>query len=247
MVSRLDGESLPDGRDEFVTAVQAPWRPSDVGSDARLLLGVVDQVQLAGRSTLGGQECRRFGPVLRSVVHDVDEHLPHRHAVVDVADEAVRDRRQPGVDGRPFTIWKFRTMVRDAEAMLGDLVPFDKLEEPVFKLRRDPRVTRVGRVIRRFSLDELPQIVNVLCGDMSIVGPRPEQADLVERYKPEQCVRLTVKPGLTGPMQVYGRGRLDFEERLAVEREYVENLSLGRDARLLALSVAAVVRGTGAY
>ena len=152
-----------------------------------------------------------------------------------------------GIGGRPFTMWKFRTMVDDAEAMLADLVPFDKLEEPVFKLRGDPRVTRAGRVIRRFSIDELPQLVNVLRGEMSIVGPRPEQADLVERYKPEHRVRLAVKPGLTGPMQVYGRGELSLEERIAVERDYVENMSLGRDLRILAMTVAPVLTGRGAF
>ncbi len=151
-----------------------------------------------------------------------------------------------GIGGRPFTIWKFRTMVRDAEAMLADLVPFDELDEPVFKLHRDPRVTRVGRMIRRFSLDELPQIVNVLRGDMSLVGPRPEQADLVERYKPEHRIRLQVKPGLTGPMQVFGRGELSLEERVAVERDYIENMSLGRDLRILAMTVAPVLTGRGA-
>jgi len=151
-----------------------------------------------------------------------------------------------GVGGKPFTMWKFRTMVRDAEAMLADLVSFDRLEEPVFKLRHDPRVTRVGRVIRRFSLDELPQVVNVLRGDMSLVGPRPEQVDLVERYKPEHRVRLQVKPGLTGPMQVYGRGELSLEERVAVERDYIENMSLGRDLRILAMTVAPVFTGRGA-
>jgi lipopolysaccharide/colanic/teichoic acid biosynthesis glycosyltransferase len=143
-------------------------------------------------------------------------------------------------------MWKFRTMVRDAEAMLADLVPFDNLEEPVFKLRRDPRVTRVGKVIRRLSFDELPQIVNVLRGDMSIVGPRPEQADLVARYKPEQRVRLAVRPGLTGPMQIYGRAELSLEERVAVERDYIENMSLGRDLRILAMTVAPVFTGRGA-
>ena len=151
-----------------------------------------------------------------------------------------------GVGGRPFTMWKFRTMVRDAEAMLADLVPFDTLEEPVFKMSRDPRATRVGRIIRRFSIDELPQIVNVLRGDMSIVGPRPEQADLVERYTPEHRVRLQVKPGMTGPMQVYGRGELSLEERVAVERDYIENMSLGRDLRILAMTVAPVLTGRGA-
>jgi lipopolysaccharide/colanic/teichoic acid biosynthesis glycosyltransferase len=108
-------------------------------------------------------------------------------------------------------------------------------------------VTRVGRFLRRTSLDELPQLLNVLKGDMSLVGPRPEQVELVERYRPEHLFRLDVKPGMTGPMQVFGRGRLSFEERLAVEREYIENLSLSRDLRILALTSPSVLTGRGAY
>jgi lipopolysaccharide/colanic/teichoic acid biosynthesis glycosyltransferase len=142
---------------------------------------------------------------------------------------------------------KFRTMVRDAEALLPGVVAFDELSEPMFKLPRDPRVTRIGRILRRTSLDELPQLLNVLKGDMSLVGPRPEQLDLVDRYEPEHRFRLDLKPGLTGPMQVYGRGELTFDERLAVEREYVENLTLGRDLRILALTMVAVISGRGAY
>jgi exopolysaccharide biosynthesis polyprenyl glycosylphosphotransferase len=153
-----------------------------------------------------------------------------------------------GRGGDPFTLLKFRTMVHNADRQLGELVDIDQLASPVFKLHDDPRVTGVGRLLRKTSLDEIPQLWNVLRGDMSLVGPRPEQLDLVARYDAEaRAVRLAVRPGLTGPMQVYGRGRLDFDERLAVEREYVENLSLGRDARLVALSFAAVIRGRGAY
>jgi exopolysaccharide biosynthesis polyprenyl glycosylphosphotransferase len=151
-----------------------------------------------------------------------------------------------GLRGRPFRMLKFRTMVRDAEERLVRLLSFDSLGEPMFKLPDDPRVTRVGRLLRRTSLDELPQLLNVLKGDMSLVGPRPEQIELVERYEPEQLFRLKVKPGLTGPMQVYGRGHLTFEERLAVERDYIENLSLGRDARILTLTVATVLTARGA-
>jgi lipopolysaccharide/colanic/teichoic acid biosynthesis glycosyltransferase len=121
-----------------------------------------------------------------------------------------------------------------------------ELAEPVFKLERDPRRTRVGRWLRRWSLDELPQLIDVLRGAMSLVGPRPEQVDLVERYTPEQRLRLLVKPGLTGPMQVYGRGALGLEERLRVEEDYIENLSIGRDLRILGMTVAAVFSGKGA-
>jgi len=152
-----------------------------------------------------------------------------------------------GMHGRPFRMLKFRTMVVDAEARLGEVVSLDDLTEPMFKLRRDPRVTRLGRLLRRTSLDELPQLVNVLKGEMSLVGPRPEQIELVERYTPAQRFRLEAKPGITGPMQVYGRGELTLEERLAVEREYIENLSITRDIRILALTVATVLSGRGAY
>jgi lipopolysaccharide/colanic/teichoic acid biosynthesis glycosyltransferase len=152
-----------------------------------------------------------------------------------------------GANGRPFQVLKFRTMVRDAEALLPELVPFEQLDAPMFKLRADPRVTRVGRLLRRTSIDELPQLVNVLRGEMSIVGPRPEQLDLVERYAPEHQFRLHVKPGITGPMQVYGRGELTFDERLAVEREYVENLSLFRDIRIVLMTLPAVFGRRGAF
>jgi exopolysaccharide biosynthesis polyprenyl glycosylphosphotransferase len=152
-----------------------------------------------------------------------------------------------GERARPFRMLKFRTMVRDAEARLPELIRFDELADPMFKLKADPRVTRVGRVLRRTSLDELPQLINVLRGDMSIVGPRPEQLDLVERYAPEHQFRLAVKPGITGPMQVYGRGELTFEERLAVEREYVENLSVTRDIRIVLMTFPAVLGKRGAY
>ncbi len=156
-------------------------------------------------------------------------------------------QRRVGLGGRVFRIYKFRTMVPDAETRLSEVVSLDQLPAPVFKLENDPRVTRVGRVLRRWSLDELPQLVNVLVGDMSLVGPRPEQVELVERYAPEDLFRLSVKPGLTGPMQVYGRGDLTFEERMSVERDYVENLSFLRDLRLLALTGSVVLRGRGAY
>jgi lipopolysaccharide/colanic/teichoic acid biosynthesis glycosyltransferase len=105
----------------------------------------------------------------------------------------------------------------------------------------------VGRFLRRWSIDELPQLVNVLRGDMSLVGPRPEQLELVERYRPEHRFRLEARPGMTGPMQVFGRGNLAFDERLAVEREYIENLSLGRDVRILLMTIPAVLSGRGAF
>ena len=117
----------------------------------------------------------------------------------------------------------------------------------MFKLHDDPRVTRLGRVLRRWSLDELPQLWNVFLGHMTLVGPRPEQLELVERYAPEQRYRLSVKPGITGPMQVHGRGELTFVERLAIERDYIDNISIGRDLRIMAMTIPAALTGRGAY
>jgi exopolysaccharide biosynthesis polyprenyl glycosylphosphotransferase len=152
-----------------------------------------------------------------------------------------------GEKGRPFRVLKFRSMVANAEELLPDIVSFDSLPEPVFKLHDDPRVTRCGRLLRRWSLDEFPQLWNVLIGDMSLVGPRPEQFDLVERYSEEERLRLELKPGITGPMQVYGRGDLDLKERLVVERDYIENLSITRDFRIMALTIGVVLSGRGAF
>jgi exopolysaccharide biosynthesis polyprenyl glycosylphosphotransferase len=157
------------------------------------------------------------------------------------------NQTRAGLDGKPFAMHKFRTMVADAEDRLSDVVRLDDLRDPVFKLSDDPRVTTVGRVLRRLSLDELPQLWNVLRGEMSIVGPRPEQIELVERYRPEHRFRLSVKPGITGPMQVFGRGNLTFHERLAVELDYIENVSLARDLRIIAETVPVTLRGSGAY
>jgi len=165
---------------------------------------------------------------------------------LDSRGPVIYSQRRAGLGGRPFLMFKFRTMVRDAEEQLKDLVPFDKLAEPMFKLVDDPRITRFGGFLRRWSLDELPQLMNVLIGRMSLVGPRPEQVELVERYAPEHLFRISVKPGLTGPMQIYGRGELKFAERLAVEREYIENLSIGRDLRILLLTVAVALGRKGA-
>jgi exopolysaccharide biosynthesis polyprenyl glycosylphosphotransferase len=152
-----------------------------------------------------------------------------------------------GKDGESFTIVKFRTMVTDAEQRLGGLVDVGGLEQPAFKIRDDPRVTRAGRLLRRSSLDELPQLLNVLRGEMSLVGPRPEEEAIVALYDERQRLRLAVKPGITGPMQVYGRSDLTFEERLALERDYLDNLSVTGDLAILLRTPAAIVRGEGAY
>jgi exopolysaccharide biosynthesis polyprenyl glycosylphosphotransferase len=152
-----------------------------------------------------------------------------------------------GKNGKPFTMYKLRTMVDDAEGRLDALIDLDALEEPVFKIPNDPRITRVGRFLRRSSLDEVPQFFNVLKGDMSLVGPRPEEEAVVALYDRRQRQRLSVKPGLTGPMQVAGRGSLNFEERLALERDYLDNLTIAGDIEILLRTPQAVIRGDGAF
>jgi exopolysaccharide biosynthesis polyprenyl glycosylphosphotransferase len=156
-------------------------------------------------------------------------------------------QKRAGKDGVPFTMLKLRTMCQDAEEKLSDLVDLTKLDQPAFKLERDPRITRVGRLLRRTSLDELPQMINVLRGDMSLVGPRPEEVAVVALYDERQRVRLSVKPGLTGPMQVSGRGDLTFEERLALDRDYLDHISIRGDIALLLRTPRAILRGDGAY
>jgi len=148
-----------------------------------------------------------------------------------------------GKDGEPFQMLKLRTMREDAEARLDDLIDLDNLEEPAFKIEDDPRVTSVGRLLRLLSIVEIPQFINVLAGSMSLVGPRPEEEAVVALYNERQRTRLLVKPGLTGPMQVTGRGALSFEERLALERDYIENLTIGRDIELILRTPKAVFRG----
>lgn len=152
-----------------------------------------------------------------------------------------------GANGQVFRMLKFRTMHLDAERRLSELVDLEHLEEPVFKLRNDPRVTRVGRFLRRSSLDELPQFINVLRGEMSLVGPRPEEVRLVRLYNDRQRRRLAVKPGMTGPMQVNGRGALPLSQRLELELDYIEHYSLRRDLEILLRTLPAVVRGEGAF
>jgi lipopolysaccharide/colanic/teichoic acid biosynthesis glycosyltransferase len=157
----------------------------------------------------------------------------------------VQDRAGKG--GKPFRICKFRSMVCNAEEMLRDMVDIEGLPSPAFKIRDDPRVTSVGRVLRRTSLDELPQLWNVLRGEMSLVGPRPEEMRIAELYDEAQRRRLAMKPGITGPMQIDGRGELTFDQRIKLELAYIENYGLREDLKILAKTLPAVVRGTGSY
>lgn len=152
-----------------------------------------------------------------------------------------------GRAGERFTMLKFRTMVDGADRMRGDLRESHGIDDPMFKLREDPRITSAGRFLRRWSLDELPQLFNVLGGSMSLVGPRPHPIDDVDRYEVEAFRRLALKPGITGLWQVEGRSDLDWAEALELDLYYIETWSLAGDVVLLLRTVRAVAQGRGAH
>jgi exopolysaccharide biosynthesis polyprenyl glycosylphosphotransferase len=153
-----------------------------------------------------------------------------------------------GKQSKPFKMWKFRSMHIDAEACKFALAKQHDMEGIVrFKMKTDPRITRVGRWIRRFSLDELPQLWNVLIGDMSLVGPRPPLPDEVAQYTPYQYQRLAVMPGITCIWQVSGRSEIPFEKQVKMDLEYIANQSFWFDIALLLKTVPAVLTAKGAY
>jgi lipopolysaccharide/colanic/teichoic acid biosynthesis glycosyltransferase len=152
-----------------------------------------------------------------------------------------------GRGGRPFRMYKFRSMYRNANEIKQQYMAMNDVNGPVFKCRRDPRMTPVGRLIRKLSLDELPQLINVLRGDMSLVGPRPPLPEEYGAYGPRELKRMGVVPGMTGVWQVSGRSDLDFETWIDLDILYIDTWSLWQDVKLLAQTLPAVVSGRGAY
>lgn len=151
-------------------------------------------------------------------------------------------------DGNPtyFKMWKFRSMVQDADAMKASLMDQNEVAGPMFKMEDDPRVTRIGKFIRKHSIDEFPQFLNVLFGDMSVVGPRPPLPNEVEQYDEWAMQRLAVKPGLTGPWQVGGRSNLDFDDMVRLDLGYIVKRSIKTDLILIIQTVKVVFTGDGA-
>jgi lipopolysaccharide/colanic/teichoic acid biosynthesis glycosyltransferase len=152
-----------------------------------------------------------------------------------------------GQHGEMFRFWKFRSMRANAHEEKSTLWGLNEQDGPIFKIRNDPRVTKVGRILRRFSLDELPQLVHVFTGRMSLVGPRPHLPEEVAAYSPRAQQRLAAKPGITCIWQVSGRSDLDFETWIDLDLEYVHTWNLRQDLLLLAKTVPAVISGRGAY
>jgi exopolysaccharide biosynthesis polyprenyl glycosylphosphotransferase len=149
--------------------------------------------------------------------------------------------------GKPFKCYKFRSMYVDAEARKAELMHLNEADEIVFKIADDPRVTRVGRIIRKLSIDEVPQIFNVLRGEMSWVGPRPPVPSEVAQYAYDQMMRLTVTPGITGLQQVSGRSTLSFNRWIELDLEYIQQQSLAKDIEILVKTIPAVISGKGAF
>jgi len=151
-----------------------------------------------------------------------------------------------GLNGRTFTLYKFRTMIEDAHERLGEVSHLNEMSGPVFKAKDDPRITAVGRILRKFSLDELPQLWNVLRGDMSLVGPRPPIPEEVRSYHRWQRRRLSMKPGLTCLWQINGRNNVDFDRWMQLDLQYIDNWSPSLDLKILLRTIPAVLSGRGA-
>jgi exopolysaccharide biosynthesis polyprenyl glycosylphosphotransferase len=151
-----------------------------------------------------------------------------------------------GLNGRKFTLYKFRSMHEKAEERKVELARFNLMNGPVFKMKNDPRITRMGRFLRKTSLDELPQVLNVLGGSMSFVGPRPLPAEEVERCKGWERRRLSMKPGITGLWQVSGRNHIDFQEWMRLDLEYIDNWSIWLDMKIVLRTIPAILLGRGA-
>jgi exopolysaccharide biosynthesis polyprenyl glycosylphosphotransferase len=152
-----------------------------------------------------------------------------------------------GKDGEHFYCYKFRSMYIDAERRKAELMAKNEADGPVFKMKNDPRITRVGRIIRKLSIDELPQLFNVIKGEMSLVGPRPAIPSEVARYTYEQLGRLHAIPGITGLQQVSGRSNLDFKRWVELDLQYISEQSVWKDIEILAKTIPAVLFSKGAY
>jgi exopolysaccharide biosynthesis polyprenyl glycosylphosphotransferase len=155
-------------------------------------------------------------------------------------------QRRCGLNRREFTFYKFRSMVADAEKIKTQLEKFNEADGPVFKIKNDPRITPIGKFIRKASIDELPQLFNVLKGDMSLVGPRPPLPSEVKKYERQQQRRLSMKPGITCSWQISGRSKVDFNTWMKMDLEYIDNWSLGLDFKILLKTIPAVLFGKGA-
>jgi lipopolysaccharide/colanic/teichoic acid biosynthesis glycosyltransferase len=167
--------------------------------------------------------------------------------VLVAREQPIYRQERVGKDGRSFRMFKLRTMVGDADKRLDEVRHLNEVDGPVFKIRRDPRLHPLGAILRRTSIDELPNLVNVLMGDMAIVGPRPPLPSEVEHYDHGALRRLVVKPGVTCLWQISGRSHLSFEQWMALDNAYIDSWSPLGDVAIILRTIPAVVRGIGAH
>jgi lipopolysaccharide/colanic/teichoic acid biosynthesis glycosyltransferase len=222
------------------TPVTAPLdvvAPVDVYAPGRAARGAVGAVKLAVDVTAAALLVLLLAPVLVAI------------AIAVKADggPVFFLQTRVGRGGREFRMVKFRSMVVDAERRRAELVEVNEGAGPLFKMRRDPRITRIGGVLRRFSIDELPQLFNVLAGTMSLIGPRPPLPTEAAHYTDAERRRLAVRPGMTGLWQVSGRSDLSWDESIALDLAYVDRWTLGMEAKIVTGTARAVLGGRGAY
>ena len=243
------------------------WQAERSGADLYVGTGVLDvaraRTRLVAAGGLGMMHVRHPAHSgLRRLAKDVVERFACALLVVVLAPillgivvairrdshgPAVFRQQRVGRNGRLFTMYKFRTMTTDAEALKPSLDSSNDCDGVLFKMRVDPRITRIGALLRRYSLDELPQLFNVIAGHMSLVGPRPALPEEVRRYSLDPRRRLVVKPGVTGLWQVSGRSDLSWDESVRLDLQYVDNWSLGLDAAIVGRTLGAVLGHRGAY
>ncbi|OJG98699.1 exopolysaccharide biosynthesis polyprenyl glycosylphosphotransferase [Enterococcus termitis] len=185
-----------------------------------------------------------FGLILLSPLFLIVAFLIRRE---DANGPVIFSQERIGKNGRRFTMYKFRSMCTDAEEKFHELVELNEIEGAMFKIKDDPRVTKIGKKIRKTSVDELPQLVNVLKGDMSLVGPRPPLEREVSQYTERDLQRLNVKPGCTGLWQVRGRNDVHFDEMVEFDLEYIENQSIWNDLKIMFQTVKVMFFSRGAY
>jgi exopolysaccharide biosynthesis polyprenyl glycosylphosphotransferase len=243
------------------------WSLEDTEAELFLATGLLDVAAVRARSTVVGRVAALH--VTRAELHGarraVKEVVERVLALVvflvlaplllvlmavvrlDSPGPAIYRQQRIGLQGRPFTMLKLRTMVAGAEARVLDIHELNQADGLLFKVHGDPRVTGVGRFLRRYSLDELPQLWNVIVGEMALVGPRPALPSEVVKYDEDVRRRMVVKPGLTGLWQVSGRSDLTWEDSVRLDLHYVDNWSLGLDLVILCRTVRAVLGHQGAY
>ncbi len=259
--------ALPSERLAPTTLRRLAWQLEGTGTELYVGTGVLDVAptrtalaQIGGLGLLQVQAAPRKG--FRHFLKDVTERAACVLMVIaflplfvgiaiavrlDSAGPAIFRQQRVGRDGRTFVMYKFRTMSTDAAAVKATLAPQNDCDGVLFKMRADPRITRLGKVLRRYSLDELPQLFNVIRGSMSLVGPRPALPDEVSRYTVDPSRRLVVKPGVTGLWQVSGRSDLTWEESVRLDIRYVDNWSLALDVSIVLRTLGAVLGHRGAY